>query len=142
MSHSETKPTVAERLAHVRAEKARQAAEDKEKQDLAEIERFELAERFSKELGGKEGEAFAVIDATVTGDGFIVVKLGASVLWRTYVASTQGVVDLDALVSPCVVYPTLPEYRSIVARRTIIATTCANALTELYGFKASYDKGK
>ena len=130
--------------AKLAAARAAQAARDDAaaaEADAAELELFELVEKFEKELG-REGRAFAVVDATDLGEGHIVLRLGEGVLWKTYAASKMNVVDTDAFVLPCVVHPTKEVYREIVMRRGFIADRCANALATLYGVKVGETRKK
>lgn len=134
--------TVGERLAEKRAAKAKRDAEAEKERDASELERLELEERFEKELNGKRGRAFMIVDASDLGEGCIVLKLGEDVLWNTFSKSKMNVVDTDAFVVPCVVYPSVDQYRGITKRRAFIADRCASALATLYGVKADVEAGK
>lgn len=134
--------TVAERLAAARASKAKRDASLEQEKQLSELEGLELEERFTTELNGRKGRAFMVVDATDLGEGHIVLKLGEDVLWNTFKASKMNVVDTDAFVCSCVVYPSVDAYRAVVKRRAFIGDRCASALATLYGVKAETDAGK
>lgn len=134
--------SIAERLAAARALKAaRDVALEGERQ-LAELQGLELEERFTKELLGRRGVAFMIVDASDLGEGHIVLKLGEDVLWNTFKASKMNVVDTDSFVCSCVVFPSVDAYRAIVKRRAFIGDRCASALATLYGVKAETDAGK
>lgn len=134
--------TVAERLAASRALKAKRDADAEQEKQLAELEGLELEERFTSELNGKKGRAFMVVDVSDLGEGHIVLRLGEDVLWNTFKASKMNIIDTDAFVCSCVVYPSIDAYRSIVKRRGFVGDRCASALAALYGVKAETDAGK
>ena len=136
------KPTTRDRLA---AARARQAARDEKlaaEAEVAELERFDLVERFEKELGGREGSAFAIVNATDLGEGHIVLRLGEGILWKVFSASKVNDVDVDNFVVPCVMHPAKETYREIVARRGAVAARCAAALSGLFGLKMGDDQKK
>jgi len=137
-----TPEETAEKLARYRAEKAKREARAAEEADAAELARFELVERLEKELGGLEGRAFAVVDVTDLGEGLIALKLGDAVLYKAFSESKVTVMDVAAFVSPCVVHPSLDEYKGIAMRRPAIAIRCATALSALYGVKLGDDQKK
>jgi hypothetical protein len=108
------------KLAAARASKIAREEAAVAEAEAAEVERFELAERFETETGGREGRAFAIVDFSDLGEGFVVLRLGEGVLWKTFSASKMTVVDTDA-------------YRSLAARRGFVADRCAHALATLFG---------
>jgi hypothetical protein len=130
-----------EKLARARADQARRAEERAAEKEAAELEHFDLVSRFEKELGVLD-RAFTIVDLSELGEGFVVLKLGEGVLWKTFVASKMDVVDTEAFVLPNVVHPSQDTYRDIARRRGFVATRCANALAELYGVKRKEDAGK
>jgi hypothetical protein len=132
----------ASKLAQVRAAKEAKAKAEREARELAEIQHFELVEKYSKEFNGKEGCDFAVVDFSGYGDGFVVVKLGSSVAWKAYSNSEMTEVDDDVFVCPNLVFPTIDEYRKIVARRPIHAKKVVAALADLYGLDTKSRVGK
>jgi hypothetical protein len=134
--------TVAERLSAKRADAAKREVARQAERDAAELAKLELEERFEKELNGRRGQAFEIVDVSDLGEGHIIVKLGEDVLFNAFKASKMNVVDIDAFVTPCVVYPSIDQYRQTVKRRSFIADRCANALGTLYGLKAESDAGK
>ncbi len=134
--------SVQDRLAARRVEQERRDAAAQEAADRAELARFDLRDKFEKETGGTVNKDFVIIDASELGEGHIVLKLGPSVLWKTFQASKMGLTDMDSFVVPCLLHPTKDEYREIVTRRQLIADTCTTALAGLYGFKAKVDKEK
>lgn len=134
--------SVAERLAAKRAEAAKREVARQAERDAAELVKLDLEERFEKELNGHKGQAFMIVDVSDLGEGHIVVRLGEDVLFNAFKASKMNVVDIDAFVTPCVVYPSIDQYRQTVKRRAFIADRCANALGTLYGIKAEADAGK
>ncbi len=131
-----------ERLAKAREAKAKREAKAQQDREAAELARLELEERLEAQLGGPVGRAFAIVDASEIGEGHIAVKLGEDVLWNAFKASKMNVVDVDAFVTPCVVHPTVDDFRKIVKRRPFIADRCATALAALYGAEATATAGK
>jgi len=123
------------------AKAAREAALQVEREE-AEIARAELVERLEHETGGREGDAFAIVDATDVRAGFVVVKLGDFVLFKAFSNSKMTEVDVDAFVLPCVVHPSKDEYRKLAMQRAAIPLRCANALASLYGVKEGREQGK
>ncbi len=107
-----------------------------------ELVQLELEERFEKELNGRKGQAFMIVDASDLGEGFVVVKLGEDVLWTAFMKSKQTAMDIDIFVTPCVVYPSVDDYRKLTKRRAFLADRCATALATLYGVKADEAAGK
>ena len=136
------KPSARERLQVARAAQAKREARATEEAESAELEKFDLIERFEKELHGRLGRAFEVVDLTALGEGFVVVKLGDQVHWRTFESSKMNAMDTDVFVVPCVVHPSIDEYRKVIVRRPFVATRCATALAGLYGVKSKDDLGK
>jgi len=145
---TKTQDDLAERLAAARARKAVKESAKSVDRARSELEKLELEERFEKELGGPLGQAFAIVDASHVGEGFIAIKLGEDVLWNTYksaVASRKdgaNVVETESYVLPCVVHPSKDDYRKIVKRRPFLSDECALALSGLYGFKRKDEEGK
>jgi hypothetical protein len=137
-----TGQTVAEQLAAARVNAAKRDTARKAERDAAELVKLQLEDRFEKDLNGRRGQAFEIVDVSELGEGHIVVKLGEDVLFNAFKASKMDVVDLDSFVTPCVKYPSIDQYRQIVKRRAFIADRCANALGTLYGIKAEADAGK
>jgi len=112
-----------------------------EKVKALKIERLELEERFEKELGPM-GEQFAIVDATHCGEGFVVVKLGESVLHKQFMASKMEESDYHEFVFPTVVHPGKDQFTQMAARRPGLRAECAVALLSLYGVKLKGDAGK
>lgn len=108
----------------------------------AEVERLDLVERFQKELGGPEGEQFAIYDATDRGEGFFVVKLGPSILWKTYWDSQMTEVDRCDLVSACIVHPPKEAYLAARGRRMGIDAVLTKMLGRLNGLDIAADEKK
>ncbi len=134
--------TLDEKRARVAAAKrAKDAAEEARKLD-AEIERLDLAERFEKELGGPEGQQFAILDKTKCGEGLFVVKLAPSIVWKTYWDSKMTDVDRCDLVSQCIVHPAKETYLAARGRRMGIDAELTKALGILNGLQLDIDEGK
>ncbi len=134
--------TVAERLAAKRKDAAKREEAVQAERDAAELAKLELEERFEKELGGRKGQAFMIVDASDLGEGHIVLKLGEDVLFNAFKASKMNVVDTEMFVVPCLAYPAVDEYRKITKRRAFIADRCASALGVLYGVRTEAEAGK
>jgi hypothetical protein len=129
-------------LAEARAKMvAREAAEQAER-DAAELEGFNLLERFEGETNGREGVDFAVVDLTDVKEGFVVVKLGEAALFKAFANSKMSEVDVDAFVLPNVLHPSKDEFRRITSRRPFCGVRCASALSALYGVRAKGEEGK
>lgn len=139
---ADVQASVRDRLAARRAEQEKRDAEARDARELAELELFDLRDRFERETGGKVNQAFVIVDATELGEGYVVIKLGPNVLWKTFQASKMNIVDMDQFVVPCLLHPSAEKYRDIVHRRELIADTCTRALANLYGFKAKVTEEK
>ncbi len=140
----DTEPMVStgDKLAELRARKAAKEAKLEEERNAAEVLRLELEERFEAETGGPIDRTFTIVDVSDLGEGFVVMRLGDDVIWNTFKASKMNVVDTDAFVVPCVLYPSKDEYRKLAKRRAFVPERCAGALASLYGVKIKADQGK
>lgn len=134
--------TVAEQLARYRDAKAKREELERLEKDANELARFQLVDRLESELHGKEGRDFAIVDLTKYGEGFIAVKLGEAVHWKSYSASKMNEVDTEVFVIPNLVHPSKEEYRKIVMRRPFAADRSATALADLYGVDLQARTGK
>jgi hypothetical protein len=121
------------RLARARAATERRRQDEENEAALAEVERFELAEKLEAELGGREGRMFAIVDGTALGEGFIGLRHVDGNLWQIYLNSKMSVMDRDALVIPHVVHPSVEKYREIATRRPQLAERAGVLLRDLYG---------
>lgn len=137
-----TEPTLEEKRARVAAARQAQAASDEARKLDAELERLELVERFERELGGPEGQQFAILDSTRQGEGFFVVKLGPSMLWKTYWDSKMTDVDKCDLVAPCIVHPAKDVYLAARGRRLGIDAELTKLLGALNGLQINTEQGK
>jgi hypothetical protein len=135
-------PAVDDRRARVLAAKQRKAAAEEERALDGEVQRLELAERFERELGGPEGQQFAIHDATDVGEGFFVVKLAPSITFKTYWDSKMTDVDRCDFVTSCLVYPTREVYLAARGRRMGIDAVLSDMLGALNGLKRKSDSGK
>lgn len=134
--------SVAEQLAEARQRKRDREAAAQADRDAAELEKLQLEERFEKELSGKVGKDFAIVDCSDLGKGFVVVKLGLDVHWKTFKSSKMDEVDVDSFVSPNVVHPSKDEFRKLVHERPAVGDRCAVELSHLFGLKRKEDEGK
>lgn len=107
-----------------------------------EVERLELVEKFEEELKGAEGQEFAIYDSGELGEGFFVVKRGASVAFTRYADSKMNPSDRYDFVAPHVVHPTIEKFKEALERRPAIGIELANRLGVLYGMKLRIDEGK
>lgn len=123
------------------ARKQRDEREEQRKLD-AEFERSELAARFEKECGGSEGQQFAILDSTDIGEGFFVVKLAPSIIWKTYWDSKMTEVDRCDLVSACIAHPAKDVYLAARGRRQGIDAELTKLLAALNGLKVDKETGK
>lgn len=130
-----------DRLARARAAASARAAKREAEREAAELERLELEAKYEGEIGPID-RAFVIVDASDLGEGFIVLRLGEGVLWKTFSTSKMDVVDVETFVLPNVVHPSRETYREIVMRRGFLADRCATSLAKLYGVKRETDAGK
>lgn len=131
-------------LLEAKAERLR--ARDVEAVEL-EVQGLELEAKYEETLG-PIGIAFAMVDATAHGQGFIVLKLGEDLAFRKYLdaaATADGLPDaaeIASFVNPCVVYPDAETYAGIVRSRGFIANRCSEALGALHGIQQKKIAGK
>lgn len=130
-----------DRLAAVRAAKEAKAKAAAEVAAEREIEEFELEERFEKELGGKRGERFAILDFDGDG-GFVVLARGAPVLYKRFVESKVEAGDISTFVLPQVVHPEKDVFKERANELYGMWAACANALSDLHKLRAVKIKGK
>lgn len=135
-------PTLDEKRTRVLAAKRRKEAAEEERKLDADVERLDLVERFEKELGGEEGQQFAILDMTKRGEGFFVVKLGPSILWKTYWDSKMNEVDRSDLVGACIVHPSKDEYLAARGRRQGIDAELTKLLGALNGLQIDIEEKK
>ncbi len=139
--------TTEAKRARLRAEKDERDQAAKDAKSAAELEGLELEARFAKELG-KLGVDFAMVDASVYGEGFVVVKLGSDLNWRKYVDAVSkseanpAAEDVFAFTAPAVVHPTAERYAEIVRKRGRLAGRAADALASLHGVAGKVTEGK
>lgn len=134
--------TLDEKRARVNAANRAKAAREEDRKLNAELERLDLAERFEKELGGPEGQQFAILDMTKRGEGLFVVKLAPSIIWKTYWDSKMTDVDRCDLVTACIVHPAKEEYLAARGRRQGIDAELTKLLGALNGLQIDIDEGK
>ncbi len=134
--------TLDEKRARVNAARAAKAANEEERKLNAEIERLDLSERFEKELGGPEGQQFAILDMTKRGEGLFVVKLAQSIVWKTYWDSKMTEVDRCDLVTQCIVHPSKEVYLAARGRRQGIDAELTKLLGALNGLQIDIEEGK
>ena len=137
-----TEATLEEKRVRVLAAKRRREAAEEERKLNAEVERLDLAERFETELGGPEGQQFAILDMTKRGEGLFVVKLAPSIIWKTYWDSKMTEVDRCDLVSACIVHPAKDAYLAARGRRQGIDAELTKLLGALNGLQIEIDEGK
>lgn len=128
--------------ARILAAKRKKEAEAESSSLDAEIERLNLEEHFERELHGKEGQQFSIYDATECGEGFFVVKLGPSILWKTYWDSQMNEVDRCDLVSACIVHPAKDAYLAARGRRMGIDAELVKHLGRLNGLEIAATEKK
>lgn len=128
--------------AAVVAAKQKKDAEEQDRRVTNEYERLQLAERFEKDLGGKEHEQFEILDMTLCGEGFFVVKLAPSIVWKTYWESKMTTVDQCDLVSGCIVHPPKDDYLAARNRRQGIDAELTKLVGRLNGLHLGVEQGK
>lgn len=144
MNHTpdDVKPlTAEEKRQYVRAQQQQQDEAETNRKLDAEYQRALLVARFKKELGA-EGEHFAVLDMTHVGEGFFVVKLAPSIVWKTYWESKMTTVDEHDLVSACIVHPDRDTYLAARGRRQGIDVELGKLVGRLNGLRIGVDQGK
>jgi hypothetical protein len=130
-----------DRRAELLERKAQREASRAKERAAADLERLELEDKFEEDIG-PIGREFTIVDCSDTGDGFIVLKLGLDVQWNTFLASKMNAQDLDTFVVPCLLHPSVDQYRAIVKKRGAIAPRCGTALATLYGVRDKEDGKK
>lgn len=137
--------TIDEEIARLALEKAALDAAEAEKKKAARLEGLRLEVKYAAELG-PINVAFAMVDATKHGEGWIVLKLGSDLARRRFIdAADEKKLDaaaFEAYLVPCVVYPSAEEFRKIVRRRGHYEIRCARALSSLYGVSETEVEGK
>ncbi len=98
-----------------------------------------VAARQAKELAEETRRLDAELEKT--GEGFFVVKLGPSILWKTYWDSKMTDVDRCDLVTPCIVHPAKEQYLAARGRRQGIDAELTKLLGALNGLQFSTDQG-
>ena len=134
--------TLDEQLAKMREAKEAKAKAAKEAAALRELEEFNLEQKYEAELGGPRGVAFELVDATAFGGGFVVLKLGARVLWTRLQASKVTDGDIQDFCAPCVVHPSKEDFKALVMARPGLLGACGKALGRLYGVEYADERGK
>jgi hypothetical protein len=133
--------SVEDEMAALLKEKAERVKARATGQRASALERLRLESRFERDAG-PEGQAFNIVDATDTGDGFLVVTLGDSIDWTRFKASKMTDADTYDFVIGNIAIPDVEAFKRTIATKPFIADRCANALSKLYGFKAEQDEGK
>ena len=134
----------AEKLEAARAAKAKRAQEHQNWLDDLEIQEEELEAKFEKQLGGKRGIAFELVE---TPRGFIVVKAGNVSAYNKWLKSeTNGEPELHAYVDGNVVHPPLPEFLAATADDKTgaggVIWRVAAALTAMHDGRVNRQRGK
>lgn len=146
MNKPESTPPAAlsndEKRALIKAAEQKRVLDEEQSKLDAQWERHQLVERFERELGGKEGQQFAICDATHLGEGFFVVKLGPAILMKTFFDSEMNDVDRCDFVAPCIVHPSKEAYLAARERRNGFDIELSNRLAGLYGLKLKVNEGK
>lgn len=137
-----TNLSLEEKRARLREAEQKRAEESQARKLDAQIARLELVERLERELNGREGQQFAIFDATHLGEGFFAVKLGEAILMKRFMESEMTDVDRCDFVSPCIVHPSKEDYLAARARRPGIDIELSNRLAGLFGLKLKVDEGK
>ncbi len=117
-----------ERLAQVEAEQAEEAAAEKRAAKLRKIEEHNLVKLHSKTLG-KRGLDFEIID---TKGGFVVVKRGESVLFKSFVKSETTEDTNYHFVKQQLVSPSLEELDKITSRFSGTMNVLVLAILQLH----------
>lgn len=123
------------RLTAARDAKAKRDADTEAEKERRELATLDLEEKWEKELGGKRGEAFEIVDGGTAGLIVLAVKQGGAVFHKQFMASAQKEITLEACqrwTMACVVEPAPTELVASVGERVGIYTVCANKLVALY----------
>lgn len=119
-----------------REEKRQSAIEDRK------LDRLELVSALERETNGVEGQEFAILDTGVAGEGFFVVRRGASVLFKRYLDSKMNDADRFDFVLPHIPTDDAERFKDAVGKRPGIAIQLVNLLAGIYGVVTEADKGK
>lgn len=122
------------------ANKAKREDEKRARDAARDLEELELEERFSLELGNR-GEDFEIVS---TIEGFVVVKLGASVLHKRLEARGKDLNETDVhdFIVPQLAHPDQKAYVAMVNRRRGIADMCLGAALKLHEVRFGKTEGK
>ncbi len=130
------------KLKAAREAKAARLEAKAEADDALELQFLELEEKFEKDLSGPRGSKFEILDLRDLCEGFVVVRLGESVLYKRFKNSKMTDDDARELVLPCVVYPTVDEFKALLLRRDAVLGRVANAAGTLHGLNLKAETGK
>jgi hypothetical protein len=124
---------LAQRLATKLEARAKREQEREQQVKARQLEALELEERYESELGPIK----KYFDILETSDGPIVLKLGESVLFKTFKAKLASkpdasLEDMHAFVFPCVVHPSKDRFLEITGRFPGLLVICMSALLALY----------
>lgn len=126
----------AARLAELEAAKVVRASARRELDTDRKIAALELEAKLEKEHGVGN---FAVLH---TSDGVVAIALGMAVLHTKFMDTEHTAMDIDQYVSPCVVYPTMDEYRILASRKPGLPNLLAIKLMAIYQGHAKDEAGK
>lgn len=136
--------TPIDRRAELLAKKAEREAARALEREAHELELLELEDRLESELG-PIGRAFDLVDLSDLGEGMIAVSCkvpGIQARHKAFASSKITDVDVDAFITPCIVHPSIEEFRAILARRPIAGGRVATTLLNLLGSKKTEDAKK
>lgn len=130
-----------QKLARFREAKAKREEEAKRQARANELARFELAEKYERELG-REGIDFAIYDGTRMGIGFVVLKRGDAIRWQVFSDSKMTPADRFDFVEGCIVHPSKEVYLAAREKFPAVDLVLTSELSALYGFRAKEFEGK
>jgi hypothetical protein len=134
--------TIEQELARLRRERAEREAPDKDARIRREIEKEKLIVRFERELNGKLGSEFVIVDTGHLSDPFIVMKKPILVQWEKYTQSKMSPAERFDYIAPSIAYPKLDEYTLLRTNRAGLDTAVSNALMPMMGLSAEVEAGK
>lgn len=135
--------TTDEELRQLRARRAELAAAREAKEAQLEEQRALDSERRAlrdEEALGKlideHGPLGADIQSVETDEGLVVVKRASSLKFRRFMDKESFTTEeLQALVRPCLLWPTASEFDAMLDRQPMIANRCALAIGRMAGIR-------
>lgn len=138
------------RLAELRAQRrqleaeAEQRAAERSLHDQVEAEERAIKDREAitkaEQDHGPVGRKLAVVETDL---GAVILKRSNPLHYKRFSdAETLATAELEKLVRPCLVHPTMPTFEAYLEEQPAILLRCANAICVLAGVRAKEVSGK